>query len=457
MRQSLRGWRSARFSRQTAAALPARAEVLASQPPAAVGPFLAQEPLRLGLGLVALVFYLWLIHSYKLAAGDIAVLLLAVGVLLRGGALRVPPMLLFFLAFIIWTSLGYVVTESTVVTTDALMNLAKLWVITFCLINVVRNAVELRFVMISWLALFALYPVRGAFFNQYVCQCTEFGRVAWNFVFSNPNDLAALSIFPLGVAAGVATVERRKLFRLAALAGVAVLALLVMLTQSRGAILALATSVLLLPLISKKRGRDLFVLAALFGLAAVIAPKGVWDRVAGLSNASVESGMEGVDPEGSAEGRWQIWKIAAATARDNPLLGIGAGMMPTAHRAAAARAGLDMSVRGNRDTHSTYLRIAAESGFPGLVFYLLIWASAFWRVRQVRRALRHTRPREHQMLFYLELAMLSFSVASIFGTYGALAFTYLSLGVAWLAAEILAKEPWYGMAVAPVYAATRRR
>jgi O-antigen ligase len=315
--------------------------------------------------------------------------------------------------------------------------------------------------MISWLAFFALYPVRGAFYNQYICQCTEFGRVAWNYVFNNPNDLAALSIIPLGIAAGVATVERTKFFKLSALAGVGVLALLVMLTQSRGAILALGTSVLILPLTSRNKARDLLVLAALFGLAAFIAPKGVWTRVAGLTRASVSTGMAGVDREGSAESRWNMWMIAAVTARDNPVIGIGAGMMPAAHRREAARQGLDASSRGSRDTHSTYLRVAAEMGFPGLVFYLGIWGSLFWRVRTVRRGLRGIRQREHQMLFYIELAMLSFMVASLFGTYGALAFTYLSIAMAWLAAEILEKEPWYGsvpaVPVATPQPAARRR
>jgi O-antigen ligase len=432
--------------RQNAAVLPARADALVSSPPTpGLYPSFSQEPLRIGVGLAAFVFYLWLVHSYKLPAGEIAVLLLGVGVLLRGGSLRFPALLQLFLALIVWSAASLITTTSTTVTTDALIDLAKLWVITFCVVNVVRTAAELRFVMIAWLAVFALYPVRGALYNQYICHCTEFGRVAWNFQFNNPNDLAALSIIPLGIAAGIATVEKKtKIFRIAALIGVGVLALLVMLTQSRGAILAIGTSVLLLPLTSKRKGRDLFLLLALFGVAAIVAPKDVWDRVSGLSNVSIEADMKGVDKEGSAEARWDIWKIAAATARANPVFGVGAGMMPSVHRVEAARQGLNYSARGNRDTHSTYLRIAAEVGFPGLALYLVMWGSVFWRVRKARRSVRATRPGDHQMLFYIELAMLSYMVASIFGTYGSIASTYVSIAVCWLAAEILEKEPWYG-------------
>ena len=461
MRQSIRGWRSARAARGNAPAL-AHSQALASPPLSGTLSFVTQEPLRLGLGLVALMFYLWLIHSYKLAVGDIAVAALGVGVLLRGGSLRIPMPLVFFLLFIVWNAFGLAVTSDTQVTKDAIINLGKLWIITFCVVNVVRSAAEFRFLVIGWLALFALYPVRGAFFNQYICHCTEFGRVAWNFVFSNPNDLAALSLIPLGLAAGVATVERVKYFRLAALAGVVVLALLVMLTQSRGAILGLGAAALLLPLTSRRKGRDLLLFGGLLGLAAFFAPKDVWTRIAGLTNASVQGGMAGVDKEGSAEARWQLWMIAAATVRDHPLLGVGAGMMPSVNRVQAAREKKNWSVRGARDTHSTYLRIAADTGYPGLAFYLLTWGAVFWHVRKVRKGLRNVRQGDHQLLFYLELSMIAFVVAALFGTYGALAFTYLSLAVAWLAATILEKETWYvgrapALAPAPGVPAGRRR
>jgi O-antigen ligase len=101
------------------------------------------------------------------------------------------------------------------------------------------------------------------------------------------------------------------------------------------------------------------------------------------------------------------------------------------------------SMRGERDTHSTYLRIAAELGVPALILYLLMWAAVFRRVRTVRRSLATIRPREHQFLFYLELSMLAYMVAALFGSYGSLSFTYLIVSVAWLAATTLEREPWY--------------
>jgi O-antigen ligase len=403
----------------------------------------AQPPLKLGIGLAFLVFYLWIIHSHKLTSADLAVLGLGVGVLARGGSIRIPMPLWWFGAFILWSWSGLMVTQDATVTLTTLTGLIKVWIISLLASNVVRSAAELRFVVIAWLGLFALYPVRGALYNQYICHCSTGGRVSWNYIFANPNDLAALSLIPLGLAAGVAVVERVRLWKLAASAGVLVLALIIMLTQSRGAMLAMGGAVLMLPLTSRRRARDLTLLVLLIGAAAVAAPKGVWERLAGLSNASVESGMQGVDPEGSAQSRWQIWQIALEQVRKNPIMGVGAGMMPITHRWEASRMNLGPYVRGERDTHSTYLKIAAESGLPALLLYLGMWVSMFMSVRRARSPIKYSRPHEYQFLVFVELAMVAFLIASIFGSYGALSFTYFGVVVIATVAAILEREPWY--------------
>src|SRR5688572_8104520 len=107
------------------------------------------EPLRLGLGLVSLAFYLWIIHSYKLNAGDVAVIALGAGVLLRGGQVRLPAPLIVFGLFILWGAVGLAVTDSVAISTTTLIDLLKLWVISFCVFNVVRTPAELRFMTIA--------------------------------------------------------------------------------------------------------------------------------------------------------------------------------------------------------------------------------------------------------------------------------------------------------------------
>ncbi|HEX6315041.1 MAG TPA: O-antigen ligase family protein, partial [Gemmatimonadaceae bacterium] len=343
----------------------------------------------------------------------------------------------------VWAAFGLGLTASIPLTTTALIELSKLWVISFAIVNLIRTPAEFRFLTIVWLGIFALYPIRGALYNQFICHCATAGRISWNFVFENPNDLAALCLIPIGAAAGVATVERNKFFRLCGLVGVGVLAFTVMLTQSRGAMLAMGVAVILLPLMSRRRVRDLIVLALAVGGAAIVAPKGVWDRLAGLAGASVDEGMVGVDPEGSAESRWQIWKVAASVVQAHPLTGVGIGMMPITHRWESLRQGLDWRVRGERDTHNTYLRIAAETGIPGLMLYLSIWGFVMVKLTQVKAVIRHVRPKETQFLTFLQLSIVAFMTASVFGTYGFLSYTYIMLSFIWLAAATFERQSWY--------------
>jgi len=118
-------------------------------------------------------------------------------------------------------------------------------------------------------------------------------------------------------------------------------------------------------------------------------------------------------------------------------------MMPATHRLEAMQRNLPSTARGERDTHSTYLRLAAELGVPGLLLYLSIWGALFWHLRRVRKKIKHVRPREHQALVFIEVSMLGFMISSIFGTYGWLAFTYVGITVSWLTGAILEHEPWY--------------
>lgn len=442
MRSANRGWRSARaFPRPGAAAgtTPAPAD----RPATAAIVSRAWARPRVGFTLIALTFYLWIVHSYKLPLGDVAVAALLASIVMRGNRLELPAPLAIFGLLAVWSATGLFVTENPAVTWKWVMDLVKLGVVFFCIVNVTRSAGELRLVTIAWLAIFALYPVRGAYYNQYICGCTEFGRVAWNFVFNNPNDLAALSFLPLGLSAALAIVERAKLWRYLAFAGTAVLSLMVFLTQSRGALLAIIASAIAIPLSSRRRTRDLAIVAALGAIVAIAAPKSVWDRLGGLANVSVEGGMKDVDPEGSAEARWKTWQIAGRVIASAPFTGVGVGMYPIHHARLARDANEQYTVRGARDAHSTYLRIAAETGYPGLAIFLSIWGAAFWYVRKVRRKLKPLRPREHRALFFLELSMLAYLLASVFGTYGMFVYTYLHIGMVWLFARVLSQEPWY--------------
>ena len=68
----------------------------------------------------------------------------------------------------------------------------------------------------------------------------------------------------------------------------------------------------------------------------------------------------------------------------NPVLGLGPGNFPIAEgtlSAIAARQQFGIGVRWNA-AHNSYVQIGAELGFPGLVLYLAVIASAFQALRR---------------------------------------------------------------------------
>jgi O-antigen ligase len=261
--------------------------------------------------------------------------------------------------------------------------------------------------------LFALYPVRGALYN-YIYGFKEFGRIAWNFFFRNPNDLAMACFLPLGLCAFVIFVEKNKWIRLSAWLGVVVIPGVQLLTQSRGAILSLGGGFLYFALHTKRKIRTLLVIGAVCVLAIAATPSGVWNRVAGLSKLSTGD-ISQVDPEGSAAGRSSLMRLAWQAALRNPVVGVGLGAYSYENARVASQ---DLSIgrdeRGVRDAHSTYIRAAAETGLAGGLCVLLnVLASiAFCRARRKTILQLDERSQWAMALLALEASMVAYALGA---------------------------------------------
>lgn len=450
-----RGWRSARawdakrtdvgeLPGATGASMPSAPPVTGPPSPAGRAQLLARlaaaPRAKISFSLAAIILYLWVIHSYKLAIGDVAIGAALAAVVL-GGRIRIPTPLIFFAGFVAWSALGLVVSVDRQATYNELVLLVKVWLVIFVIFNGIQSAAQLRVLVIAWLGIFALYPLRGAFYNQFVCHCTPLGRVAWNFVFENPNDLAALSFLPLGLAVMVVLIESRKLWRNLALCGIMFIGLLIFLTQSRGAMIALILTAMW-TILSRRRPRDLLVIAAAAVVVWVAAPNTVWKRLTGLLNVSVEQGMRGVDQERSAESRWLIWKVAARVIQSEPATGVGLAMYPYHHGRTVRSVSNLPTIQGQRDAHSTYLRVGAETGLIGLGLYLAMCWSTFAYVRRVRKEIGNTRPREQQALLMLQLSLAALLIAAFFGSFGVFVYAYLHFGAVLLVSDVLGRESW---------------
>jgi O-antigen ligase len=119
----------------------------------------------------------------------------------------------------------------------------------------------------------------------------------------------------------------------------------------------------------------------------------------------------------SSQSRWRLFKDSVVTTLSNPIFGVGPGVYVVVSN---ERSWKEFGKQHWMNPHNTYTQISAETGLPGLAFYL---AALFFSFRgtsfPLARRLRNP-PAEVQELalavFCLRLTLGAFSVATFFGT-----------------------------------------
>ena len=179
-----------------------------------------------------------------------------------------------------------------------------------------------------------------------------------------------------------------------------VLVLSIIGTQSRGASLALAASLLFLWLNSSRKLVHVVVIAiAVVGVFA-FAPAEYFGRMGTLAN---------YEQEESAQGRIMAWKSGVRMAVKYPLTGVGSGHYPVA---------LGTEFRpyewGDQNlpwatAHSMYFLVLGELGLPGIICLLLILIGNFRRLNRLKVEARGS-PLETSDEYYTLFLMLSASL-----------------------------------------------
>jgi O-antigen ligase len=312
---------------------------------------------------------------------------------------------------------------------------ARVGLIMFVIVNTLRSRSQQRFFMFFFLGAFALYPARGTLVNYFIGGYDLGGRAIWNNQFANPNDLAALTLLQLSLALAFLAREPKGWPRLAALSALFVLPLIILLTQSRGTIIGFGVAALLFVATQRRRGRTLLIAAAVGGMLVALAPASVWERLGGLRHVADTDQLAAVDPEGSAEQRFEIWKVAAVVIADHKVKGVGAGAYIPAHLDYTRSGRFAPTARGARDAHSTYITLVAETGFIGFAIFMSLLVGTLLKAERVRRRARERLPRTAQQLLCLELGLIGFFAAGVFASYAHLAMTNIFIALLWCVAH----------------------
>jgi len=413
------------------------------------------------LPLLGFLVYLATVVTNRFTVAQPAIALAVVGLLTQRRAFRFGGLGVLFAVYIAWAAVTVGLSRYRAEITESLENMLKLLVVFVVGVNAVRTRAQWRFVVAWVLIWFAIYPLRGSYLNYITGANVRFGRVVWNGIYRNPNDLAAITLLMLSLAAAIAVTERPGLVRNTARLAVPLLALLISFTQSRGVLLALIVFTTLTLLTgkgaksirdraraSKNRVRTFAAVAAAAVVFVAFAPESMWTRMRGLVYQSEEGNKEALDRDSSAQQRLEIWRVARTIIAENWASGVGLGGYTRAHGQTATRPQFKSTAGGNRDTHSTYLNVLAEVGVVGAVLFFGLIVYTIADAERARRRIVRSDPEGARALLLLEIGLVSYLVAGIWGSYAKLNMTYLMLLLVWTRAHST------GAAALPVAGAT---
>lgn len=454
MRASAEGWRSARWRGGAMAPAGPVGAGASSAPPSTAGRAARAAPAAAAVapgwfprieaqltwpwqgvewtpGYFCFLLYVFVISSYIVNIGQPTMIFAILAITMSSrDRWRFPAPMFLLGIFMVLITLTFQSTEYRSYVYQPLEDMAKVCMIFFVGLSVLDTRARVRFFMFFYLGVFALFPVRGGLFNWFVYNATTQGRVGWNNLFENPNDFAALMILPLALTIAVFIAERSKLVKNAAFLGVSALPLVIFLTQSRGAILALAVGVFaFFVLQGKGRMKSVLTVGAVAGMLFILAPSSVWTRMSSLKSATESGNLSQANDSRSAEQRFEIWKVAWKVHQAFPITGVGWNAYPNAHADFSRRPGIDRIAAGARDAHNTYLTLLSETGWVGFLTWMTMIATIVTAaIRAMQRIRRYAPPYAMQIKMVL-LALLAFGVAGMFGTFAHVSFLYLHLAL----------------------------
>jgi O-antigen ligase len=369
--------------------------------------------------------------AIKLAGAVLVLVLLKDLALLR--LLREQPALACAAIFLVaWAGASVLWAEDPAVAAGGAFRLALGVVFLFVVYAAIRERQHVRWLVYAFVTGAVVVVLMGVAGFAPVEGGGRFGGAV-----GNPNELAS-SLVPALALGGFALMSgRSRNARILLGVSLAATTYALLLTGSRGGLVALAVSLVVAVVAGGVfRPRIFAVLFVVVGIGITyygfIAPPVSKDR---LAEFTAEGGT----------GRIDLWTVSALVAADRPALGVGAGNFPVVESRYAAETVNLPAVRFIVDTpkvaHSTYLGLQAELGVVGLGAFLLIVVLA---LVSATRAIRTASAAGDRELEYFArgvlVALVGLLVAAAFGSLEYHKQLWLLLGFATAMAAVTARS-----------------
>jgi probable O-glycosylation ligase (exosortase A-associated) len=247
----------------------------------------------------------------------------------------------------------------------------------------------------------AFYGVKGGLFTLRTGGAGHVLGPPGGFIAGNTEIALAITMAAPLVYYLAETAERRwvrwSLYGVLALCAVGVIG-----SYSRGGLLAIVAMVLFLWLKSRRKALLLFLIPPVIVLIAFTVPERWYQRMDTIGTYQEDA---------SAMGRLNSWGFALNLTKDRPIAGGGYGVF---HPAAFDR--WSPNLAGFQDAHSIWFEVLGEHGYVGLFLYLLLWWLAWRAAKRVIRmakkdpALRWAR----ELVAMCQVSLIGFFVGGTF-------------------------------------------
>ena len=183
----------------------------------------------------------------------------------------------------------------------------------------------------------------------------------------------------------------------------------VVVTQSRGGLVALACMGMYFWLKSNRKVIGLFGIALVVAVVMVAAPTQLFDRMERLTGENID---------GSAQGRLLAWGAGVRMALDHPFVGVGAGHFPVKYGVEYRPEGYGPNEIPWQTAHSTYFLILGELGIPGITFLLWILIHNILANTKMLRTFKRAKTAEdlnrYRLVQALTASWIAFAVGGAF-------------------------------------------
>jgi O-antigen ligase len=233
-------------------------------------------------------------------------------------------------------------------------------------------------------------------------------------LFDNSNDLALhlVTMIPIAFALGI---EKKSMIRKLVYFPIVLLMLAaVIITFSRGGFLGLIAMTLVMARKLSRRNKSMALATVVLGVVffLAVAPASYSGRLATIFDSAS-------DLTGSSSQRTQVLKRSILVAIRYPLFGVGIGNF---HHKSFQELG----------THNAYTQVAAETGIPAMIAYIIFLIHPLRKLRLMEREMyeRNETSRFYYLSIGLQASLVGFMVASFFAAVAYQWYIYYLVGYA---------------------------